>query len=103
MFAVVAIGGKQYLVSPGQRLHVDALSAAAGSSVRFGSVLLVDDDGRYQVGQPHVTGAAVEAKVLRQYRGDKVTVLKYKSKIRYRKKFGHRQSKTELEIVGIEV
>ncbi|MBI4089854.1 MAG: 50S ribosomal protein L21 [Candidatus Kerfeldbacteria bacterium] len=101
MFAIVTISGKQHLVAQGQRLQVDALPAAAGSSVRFDSVLLTVDGDRIHVGQPHVTGAAVEAKVLRQFRGDKVTVLKYKPKVRYRKKFGHRQYRTELEIIKI--
>ncbi|MBI4425995.1 MAG: 50S ribosomal protein L21 [Candidatus Kerfeldbacteria bacterium] len=101
MFAIVAISGKQYLVSQGQRLSVDALAVEAGKTVRFDAVLLVAGGARIQVGQPQVAGVTVEAKVLRQYRGDKVTVLKYKPKVRYRKKFGHRQSLTELEVTNI--
>lgn len=103
MFAVIAIGGKQYRVSPGQKLRVEKLSSPDGKTFSVEQVLLVDDGQQPKIGQPVVTGAKVEAKVLRQYRGDKVTVLKYKPKVRYRKKFGHRQSLTEIEVTKIEV
>ncbi|MBI4992150.1 MAG: 50S ribosomal protein L21 [Candidatus Harrisonbacteria bacterium] len=101
MFAVVETGGKQYRVFPGQKLKVEKLDAAPGASLTLDKVLLVADGENVQVGAPYVSGAKVEAKVLEQGRGDKKIIFKYHSKTRYKKKKGHRQHFTELEIVSV--
>lgn len=101
MFAIIEIGGKQYLVSPGQKLSVEKLSVPEGKALFIEKVLLVHDGKQSMIGQPLVAEAKVEAKVLRQYRGEKITVLKFKPKVRYRRKYGHRQALTEIEITNI--
>lgn len=101
MLAVIKTGGKQYLVSPGQKLKVEKLDAKEGGIVSFGEVLFTLDDQKTEVGNPLVKGAKVEAKVLKQGRARKVIVFKYHSKTHYRKKKGHRQPFTEVEIMKI--
>lgn len=101
MFAVIRTGGKQYLVSPGQKLKVEKLDAKEGGKIVFNEVLLFSDDKKTEIGTPLVKGAKVEAKVLRQGRDKKVLVFKYHAKTRYRKKKGHRQPFTEIEVVKI--
>ena len=101
MFAVIKTGGKQYRISPGQKLRVEKLDAAEGSAFQFDQVLLVADGENVDVGSPVVSGATVEAKILRQARDRKKIVFKYHSKSRYHKKKGHRQPFTEVEITKI--
>lgn len=101
MFAVIRTGGKQYRVSPGQRLKIEKLDATEGAVVHFGEVLLVVDGERTEIGTPLVNAAAVNAKVLAQGRDKKKIVFKYHAKSRYRKKRGHRQPYTEVEIQKI--
>lgn len=101
MFAVIRTGGKQYRVSPGQRLKIEKLDAAEGAAIHFGDVLLVADGDKVEIGTPLVRGAKVEAKVLKQGRARKKIVFKYHPKSRYRKKKGHRQHYTEVEIQKI--
>jgi|SRR3989344_1516171 len=101
MFAIVEIGGKQYKVAPGDKLKIEKLEAAEGESVNFDKVLLTADGEKVSVGSPYVSGALVEGKVLKQARNKKVIVFKYSSKTRYRKKKGHRQYFTEVEIIKI--
>ena len=101
MFAVIKTGGKQYIVEPGQKLKIEKVDAKDGDVFNFDQVLLAGDDKKVEVGMPHVSGARVEAKVIRQGRGDKVIVFKYHAKTRYRKKKGHRQPFTEVEIIKI--
>lgn len=101
MFAIIKTGGKQYRVSPGQRIKIEKLDAAEGEAVRFEDVLLVADGDHVAIGAPSVKGAAVDAKVLAQGRAGKKIVFKYHPKTRYRKKKGHRQPYTEIEIVKI--
>ena len=102
MVAVIEFGGKQYLVSAGQKVTVEKVpDVVAGGAVTFDRVLLIADKGKTKIGQPLVEGAKVTGKVLKQFRDDKVTVLKYKPKVRYRKKYGHRQSLTLVEITKI--
>lgn len=91
VYAIVATGGKQYRVEPGQRLEVDRLKAEAGSQVELGQVLLVGNGDTITVGQPTVAGARVVADVLGEVKGRKIIVFKYKNKVRYRRKTGHRQ------------
>ncbi len=101
-FAIIETGGKQYKVEPGQKLKVEKLEAEPGETLSLNNVLLVADGEAVKVGTPHVAGAKVEVKVLKQGKGDKKIVFKYHSKTRYRKKKGHRQLYTELEVVGIK-
>lgn len=104
MVAVIDFGGKQYLVTPGQKLTLEKVpDATDGETVTFDRVLLVVDGKTTKVGQPLVAGAKVQGKLLKHYRGPKVTVLKYKPKVRYRKKYGHRQSLSSVEVTAIKV
>lgn len=101
-FAVIETGGKQYKVAPGQKLKIEKLESKAGDSLAFDKVLLVADGDNVQVGAPYVAGAKVEGKVVKQDHNKTVIVFKYHSKTRYRKKKGHRQLFTEVEITGIK-
>ncbi len=98
-FAVIETGGKQYRVFPGQKIKIEKLARKAGSSVVFDKVLLAAEGNEVAVGTPYVSGETVEAKVLREARAPKEIVFRYHSKTRYRKKKGHRQHFTEVEIV----
>ena len=100
-YAVIETGGKQYRVSVGDSISVEKLAVEAGADVTFDRVLLLGGDGSTRVGTPVVDGATVSARIEEQYRGDKIVVFKYKAKKRYRKKMGHRQSLTRLEITAI--
>ena len=100
-FAVIETGGKQYRVTAGQKLKVEKLEAEAGKDFVFDKVLLTTDGENVKVGAPYIAGAKVEAKVLKQDRADKIIVFRYHSKTRYRKKKGHRQDYTEVQITKI--
>lgn len=118
-FAVIKTGGKQYLVSEGDKIKIEKLEMPPfapakdsagkkaakgkeeGKKVVFDEVLLVEKDDKVSLGTPFVKGAKVEAKVLRQDKRKKVTIFKQKSKKRYSKKTGHRQPFTEVEILKI--
>lgn len=100
-FAVIKTGGKQYLVTPGQKLKIEKLETGGGAGVSFSEVLLVVDGVTAEIGAPFISGATVEAEVLKQGRERKKIVFKYHSKARYRKKKGHRQPYTEVEIKKI--
>lgn len=102
MFAVIKTGGKQYLVRPGQKIHIEKLDAKEGDSFVFEEVLLVADGDTVTIGTPVVSGARVEGKIVRQARAKKVIVFKYRPKARHRKKRGHRQYFTEVEITSIK-
>ncbi len=102
MFAVIETGGKQYKVSEGDTLFVEKIDAEAEQTVKLDKVLAVSDDNGFRVGAPYVSGAAVEAKVVKQGKGKKLYVLKYKAKKNEKKKMGHRQLYTKLEITKIE-
>lgn len=99
-FAVIKTGGKQYLVSPGKKIKIEKLEAPEGSDVSFGEVLLLGGE-KTEIGMPLVSGVFVEAKVLKQGRARKVIVFRYRHKTRYRKKKGHRQHFTEVEVQNI--
>ena len=102
-FAVIKTGGKQYLVEPGKKIKVEKLPAEEGKEISFDEVLLVaGDEGGPKIGTPLVEGAKVTAKVIRQARARKITNLRYHSKTRHRRKQGHRQHFTEVEIVSIQ-
>ncbi len=101
-FAVIKTGGKQYLVAPGDKLQVEKLDVKEGQAeVIFSEVLLCDKEGKLQIGMPMIKGAEVKAKILGEKKGDKLIIFKYKSKKRYKRKIGHRQKFTEVEIVSI--
>ncbi|WP_102400117.1 50S ribosomal protein L21 [Haloimpatiens massiliensis] len=102
MYAVVATGGKQYKVSQGDVIFVEKLNAEVDSTVELTDVLVVSKDGNLVVGKPVVEGAKVVAKVLEQGKAKKVMVMKYKRKKHFRKKQGHRQPYTRLQIEAIE-
>ena len=103
LIAVIETGGKQYLVKPGDKVKVEKLETEEGKKVTFEPLLVADEaDKDAKVGTPTVKGAKVTATVLRHGRGRKVDVVKYKPKIRYRKKAGHRQQFTEIEIEDIK-
>jgi large subunit ribosomal protein L21 len=99
--AIVRIAGKQYRVAEGQQVAVDRLPDAAGQKVTFDSVLMLSDGDKSTIGTPLVEGARIEARVLRQDRGDKVLVYKYKPKKRYRRTRGHRAALSVLEVLSI--
>ncbi len=100
-FAVIETGGKQYRVSPGQKIKIEKLNAAEGGNFVFDKVLLMVDGEKVEIGTPYISGAKVEAKVLKQGRDKKKIVFRYHSKTRYRKKKGHKQPHTEVEITNI--
>jgi len=101
MFAVVTIAGQQFKVEKGQEIFVHRLDAKEGDSVTFDQVHLIDNDGSVKLGKPTISGAKVNATVVRHERGDKVIVFKKKRRKGYRKKNGHRQSFTKIEINSI--
>jgi large subunit ribosomal protein L21 len=99
--AVIETGGKQYLVAPKDKLIIEKLEIPAGETVIFDKVLLVENEGAVNIGKPYLTGSKVTGKVLAQQRGEKLTIFKYRAKSRYRRKTGHRQSETVVEIQSI--
>jgi large subunit ribosomal protein L21 len=101
MYAIIETGGKQYKVSPGQTIEVDGLVESVGETLEIGNVLLLSDDGNVVVGTPTVAGVSVNATVVEQGRGRKVTVFKFSRGNRYHSKRGHRQGYTTLQIVDI--
>jgi len=101
MFAVIKAGGKQYLVSPGQKIKIEKVAVEESKEIVFDEVLLLEKGKSLEIGTPQVKGAKVVGKVLRQGRGKKVIVFKYKPKTHYKKKKGHRQPFTEVEILKI--
>ena len=100
MYAIIATGGKQYRVSEGDVVYIEKIDAEVDSTVSF-DVLLMENEGDVKVGTPVVEGVKVEGKVVGQVRGDKIIVFKYKSKKNYRRKQGHRQPYTKVEITKI--
>ena len=100
MYAIIATGGKQYRVSEGDKIYIEKIDAEVGSTVSF-DVLLVENKGDVKVGTPVVEGVKVEGKVEAQTRGEKIIVFKYKAKKNYRRKQGHRQPYTKVEITKI--
>ena len=100
-YAIIETGGKQYRVEPGKSIVVEKLNGDEGSTVELDRVLLVSDDSLTTVGNPLVEGAKVLAEVESQAKGDKLIVFKYKPKVRYSVKNGHRQQLTKLSIKQI--
>ena len=101
MYAVIKTGGKQYRVQQGDVIFVEKIDAQADEAVTFEEVLLVNDGDATKIGTPVVEGAKVEGKVLSQVKAAKIVVYKYKAKKNERKKQGHRQPYTKIEITAI--
>src|SRR6056300_2055300 len=101
MYAIVEIAGQQFKVAKDQKVFVHRLDAEEGSKLNFDNVLLLDDDKKVTIGAPAINGASVEAKVLKHLKGDKVIVFKKKRRKGYRKKNGHRQYLSEIQIESI--
>ena len=101
MYAIVEIAGQQFKVAKDQKVYVHRLQEAEGDKVSFDKVLLLENDGTVTVGAPAIQGAEVTAKILGHLQGDKVIVFKKKRRKGYRKKNGHRQALTEIQIESI--
>ena len=101
MKAVIVTGGKQYTVAEGDVLFVEKLNVEADAAVKFDQVLAVLDGENTKIGAPVVEGATVEAKVVKNGKGKKIDVLRYKAKKNEKKKIGHRQPYTKVEITKI--
>lgn len=103
MLAIIKTGGKQYLVSPGQKIKIEKINKKEGAEITFKEVLLLEKGKKIEIGTPLVKGAKVAGKILKQGKGEKIIILKYKPKTRYKKRKGHRQLFTEVEITKIEI
>lgn len=102
-YAIIESGGKQYRVSEGDVIRVEKLAAEPGATVAFDRVLMIGgEDGQVRIGQPLLDGASAVGKVLAQARGPKIRVFKYKNKVNYRRRKGHRQPYTKVQIEAIQ-
>lgn len=103
MQAVIRTGGKQYRVKPGDVIKVEKIAGNSGDAVEFGEVLMVsNNEGAVRVGSPVVDNAKVKGKILNEEKGKKLIIFKFKRRKGYRRKNGHRQVYTRVEITGIE-
>ena len=103
MYAVIMTGGKQYRVTEGDVINGEKLEAEAGKTLTIKEVLAVEKDGEINVGTPYVSGASVKAEVVEHGKGQKVVIYKYKAKKDSKKKQGHRQPYTQLQIKSISL
>ena len=101
MKAIIVTGGKQYVVAEGDVLFIEKLNVEADEAVKFDQVLAVLDGQNTKIGAPVVDGAVVEAKVVKNGKGKKITIFRYKAKKNEKKKIGHRQPYTKVEITKI--
>lgn len=101
MLAVIKTGGKQYKVEARDKIKVEKLPGKEGAKISFSDVLFLGDEKSVKIGNPKIAGAKVEGKILKTAKGKKVTGIKFKAKKRYKVKFGHRQTMTEVEITKI--
>ncbi|MEM6523876.1 MAG: 50S ribosomal protein L21 [Bacteroidota bacterium] len=101
MYAIVNIAGKQFKVTQDQFVYAPKLQGEEGASVEFNEVLLLDNEGKVDVGAPLIKGAKVSGKILGHVKGDKVVVFKKKRRKGYKVKNGHRQDFTKVLIEGI--
>ena len=102
MYAIIESCGKQYKVAEGDVVFFEKLNTEEGKKVTFDNVILVSDEGKVQVGNPYVKGVKVEGKVVSHGKAKKVIVFKMKSKANYRRRYGHRQPYTKVEITAIK-
>ena len=103
MYAVIEACGKQYKVTKGDVVFFEKLDEEEGKKVTFDNVVLLSDDGKVEVGAPYVKGVKVEGKVISHGKAKKIIVFKYKAKKNYRRKQGHRQPFTKVEITSIKL
>lgn len=103
MYAIVAIAGHQYKVTPGQIFTVDRMDVPEGELITIPQVLLFADGETISIGTPYVPGVVIKAKVLKHIKGDKIRVARFKAKVRYRKVRGFRAALTQILIEKIEV
>ena len=103
MYAVIEACGKQYKVTKGDVVFFEKLDVEEGKKVTFDKVVLLSNDGKVEVGAPYVKGIKVEGKVVAHGKGKKIIVFKYKAKKNYRRKQGHRQPYTKVEITAIKL
>ena len=104
MFAVVATGGKQYRVVPGEIVQIEKIPGDLGETVELKTVLMISpDEGDLLIGRPYVEGARVVARIIGAQRGRKIVVQKYKRRKRYRRRLGHRQEYRQVRIDSIEL
>ena len=103
MFAIVKTGGKQYRVAANDKINVEKLDIEEGKKVTLNDVLFVQKDGKAVFGEPLIKGATVEAEVLRNFKDKKVIIFKKRRRQNSRRKTGHRQHKTELKILSINI
>lgn len=101
MYAIVEIAGQQFKVQKDQKVFVHRLTDECGSKVTFDRVMLIDNDGKINIGAPAIEGAKITAEVLSHLKGDKVIVFKKKRRKGYKKKNGHRQQFTSIQITDI--
>lgn len=103
MYAIIRSGGRQYRAEVGKTVDVEKLPYQVNESIVIDDVLLVGDDAKTVIGQPRVQGATVKATVVSQYKGEKVIVFRYRQRTNYRRRTGHRQQYTRLQIDAISV
>lgn len=103
MYAIVNIAGQQFKVAKDQYLFVHRLQGEEGASIEFDNVLLAEDGGKFKVGTPTLKGAVVSAKIVSHLKGEKVIVFKKKRRKGYKKKNGHRQQFTKIQITSIKL
>lgn len=101
MYAIVDIAGKQFKVAKDQYIYAPRMDGEAGASVSFDKVLLVDNDGKIDIGAPAVSGVTVSGKILEHVKGNKVIIFKKKRRKGYAVKNGHRQQFTKIQIESI--
>ena len=101
MYAVIKTGGKQYRVTPGEKLKIEQIPADVGAEITLEEVLMLGEGESVTIGTPLITGASIKATVLSQGRHDKVTIFKMRRRKHYQKHQGHRQNYTEIRIDGI--
>lgn len=98
MFAIIETGGKQYKVTEGEVIFVEKLEVEEGTTYTFDKVLAISDDNGFKTGAPYLDGASVTANVVKNGKAKKITVMRYKSKKNEKKKLGHRQPYTKVQI-----
>jgi large subunit ribosomal protein L21 len=103
MYAVIRSGGKQYRVAPGQTIRLEKVAGEVGAKVELGDVLLVENEGKIQIGSPVVASAKIQATVVENDRAKKILIFKKKRKKQYRRTAGHRQDYTAVRIDSITV
>jgi large subunit ribosomal protein L21 len=101
MYAIIETGGKQFKVSEGDVVYIEKLDVNENDAIKFDRVLVCGDEGEVKIGTPYVDGASVEAKVVKNGKGRKIMIFKYNAKKNYRKRQGHRQPYTKVQIEKI--